>query len=161
MFLLDTNVVSELRKAARCDVRVAAWQAAQKPQVCFLSATTLLGIRLGIELARKKDRNKAKGLEVWLEGRVKRSFAGRILAVDEAVGEMCGRLHAERPRSFRNGLILATAAVHQLAVVTRNVKGFADGVVKVVNPCGIELRGTAPAVVSVDRLRRPVWPSLG
>lgn len=134
MFLLDTNVVSELRKAARCDVRVAAWQAAQKPEVCFLSAITLLEIRLGIELARKKDRNKAKGLEVWLERRVKRSFAGRILPVDETVGEMCGRLHAERPRSFRDGLILATAAVHQLAVVTRNVKDFADGGVRVINP---------------------------
>ena len=134
MFLLDTNVVSELRKAARCHVRVAAWQAAQKPEACFLGAITLLEIRLGIELARKKDRNMAKGLEAWLEGRVKRSFAGRILAVDEAVGDMCGRLHAERPRSFRDGLILATAAVHQLAVVTRNVKDFADGGVKVINP---------------------------
>ena len=134
MFLLDTNVVSELRKAARCDVRVAAWQVARKTEVCFLSAVTLLEIRLGIELARKKDWNKAKSLEVWLDGRVRRSFAGRILAVDEAVGEMCGRLHAERPRSFRDGLILATAAVHQLAVVTRNVKDFADGGVKVINP---------------------------
>jgi len=134
LFLLDTNVVSELRKAARCDVRVAAWQAAQKPEACFLSAITLLEIRLGIELARKKDRNKAKGLESWLEGRVRRSFTGRILAVDEAVGEMCGRMHAERSRSFRNGLILATAAVHRLAVVTRNAKDFADGGVKVINP---------------------------
>lgn len=134
MFLLDTNVVSELRKAARCDVRVAAWQEARKTEACFLSAITLLEIRLGIELARKKDWNKAKSLEVWLDGRVRRSFAGRILAVDEAVGEMCGRLHAERPRSFRDGLILATAAVHQLAVVTRNVKDFADGGVKVINP---------------------------
>jgi hypothetical protein len=134
LFLLDTNVVSELRKAARCDVRVAAWQAARKTEACFLSAITLLEIRLGIELARKKDWNKAKSLEVWLDGRVRRSFAGRILAVDEAVGEMCGRLHAERPRSFRDGLILATAAVHQLAVVTRNVKDFADGGVKVINP---------------------------
>lgn len=134
MFLLDTNVVSELRKASRCDVRVAAWQAAQKPEVCFLSAITLLEIRLGIELARRKDRRKAKGLEAWLEERVKQSFAGRILGVDEAVAEMCGRLHAERARPFRDGLILATAAVHQLAVVTRNVKDFADGGVKVINP---------------------------
>lgn len=134
MFLLDTNVVSELRKAARCDVRVAAWQAAQKPEVCFLSAITLLEIRLGIELARKKDRKKAAGLEAWYAGQVKPGFAGRILPVDEAVGEMCGRLHAERSRSFRDGLILATAAVHRLAVVTRNVNDFADGSVQVINP---------------------------
>jgi predicted nucleic acid-binding protein len=134
LFLLDTNVVSELRRGARCDVRVAAWQAAQKPEVCFLSAITLLEIRLGIELARKKDREKGEILEVWLEGRVKRSFAGRILPVDEAVGERCGRLHAERSRSFRDGLILATAAVHDLTVVTRNLKDFADGGVRVINP---------------------------
>ena len=134
MFLLDTNVVSELRRAARCDARVAAWQAAQKPEACFLSAITPLEIRLGIELARKRDRNKAKALEAWLEERVKRGFAGRILAVDELVGEMCGRLHAQRSRSFRDGLILATAAVHQLTVVTRNVKDFADGDVRVINP---------------------------
>jgi predicted nucleic acid-binding protein len=132
--LLDTNVVSELRKAARCDARVSAWQAAQKPGVCFLSAITLLEIRLGIELARRKDRNKATALEAWYVDRVKPGFAGRILVVDEAVGEMCGRLHAERPRSFRDGLILATAAVHQLAVVTRNAKDFANGSVKVINP---------------------------
>lgn len=112
MFLLDTNVVSELRRASRCDARVAAWQAGQKPDACFLSAITFLEIRLGIELARKKDRNKAKALEAWLEERVKRSFAGRIIAVDELIGEKCGHLRAERSRSFRDGLILATAAVH-------------------------------------------------
>lgn len=134
MFLLDTNVVSELRKASRCDVRVAAWQAAQKPEACFLSAITLLEIRLGIELARKKDRKKAEDLEVWFERRVKQGFAGRVLPVDGVVGEMCGCMHAERPRSFRDGLILATAAVHQFTVVTRNVKDFASGGVKVINP---------------------------
>ena len=134
MFLLDTNVVSELRKASRCDLRVAAWQAAQKPEACFLSAITLLEIRLGIELARKKDPNKAEDLEAWLEGRVKQGFDGRILPVDGAVGEMCGRMHADRPRSFRDGLILATAVVHQLTVVTRNVRDFADGGVNVFNP---------------------------
>ena len=127
-------MVSELRKASRCDSRVAAWQAGQNPDACFLSAITVLEIRLGIELARKKGRNKAKALEAWLEERVKRSFAGRILAVDELIGETCGRLHAERSRSFRDGLILATAAVHQLTVVTRNVKDFADGGVRVINP---------------------------
>lgn len=134
MFLLDTNVVSELRKAAQCDARVSKWQAAQKPEVCFLITITLLEIRLGIELARKNGRKKAAPLEAWYVDRVKPGFAGRILPVDEAVGEMCGRLHAESPRSFRDGLILATAAVHQLRVVTRNVKEFAGGGVGVINP---------------------------
>lgn len=136
MFLLDTNVVSELRKAARCNARVAAWQAAQNPEVCFLSAITLLEIRLGIELARARDGEKAHVLETWLEQRVKPGFVGRILAVDQTVAEACGRLHAERPRSFRDGLILATALVHELTVVTRHVKDFADSAVQVINPWG-------------------------
>lgn len=136
MFLLDTNVVSELRKASRCHTRVAAWQAAQERESCYISAITLLEIRLGIELARKKDRKKAESLEAWYQDRVKPGFAGRVLPVDEAVGEMCGRLHAEGPRSFRDGLILATAAVHQLTVVTRNVKDFRGGGVAVVDPWG-------------------------
>jgi len=134
LFLLDTNVVSELRKASRCDVRVAAWQAARKPERCFLSTITLLEIRLGIELARASDRKKANVLETWLEQRVQPGFVGRILAVDQTVAEACGRLPAERPRSFRDGLILATALVHELIVVTRNVKDFADGGVEVIDP---------------------------
>ncbi len=134
MFLLDTNVVSELRKASRCDARVAAWQAAQDRDACFISVITLLEIRLGIELARASDRKKAHVLETWLEQRVKPGFGGRILPVDQAVAEACGRMHAQRPRSFRDGLILATAAVHQLTVVTRNVKDFADDGVQMINP---------------------------
>jgi predicted nucleic acid-binding protein len=134
LFLLDTNVVSELRKAARCDARVAAWQDAQKPERCFLSAITLLEIRLGIELARASDRKKANVLETWLEQRVKPGFAGRILPVDQKVAEMCGRIHAVGPRSFRDGLILATAVVHELTVVTRNVKDFAGGGAEVIDP---------------------------
>lgn len=134
MFLLDTNVVSELRKASRCHPCVTAWQEKQKPGACFLSAVTLMEIRLGIELARRNDSDKARVLEGWLEQRVRPGFAGRILAIDEAVAEACGRLHAVRPRSFRDGLILATAAVHGLAVVTRNTADFTDGGVMVINP---------------------------
>ena len=134
MFLLDTNAVSELRKASRCHTRVAAWQAAQEREACFISTITLLEIRLGIELARKNDRKKASVLEAWFEERVKPGFAGRMLVVDDKVSELCGRLHAERPRSFRDGMILATAAVHRLTVVTRNVNDFVDGGVEVINP---------------------------
>jgi predicted nucleic acid-binding protein len=134
LFLLDTDVVSQLRKASRCDPRVAAWQAAQERDACFISTITLLEIRFGIELARKKDRKKAAALEAWYVDRVKPGFAGRVLAVDDAVAERCGRLHAARPRSFRDGMILATASVHRFTVVTRNVKDFADGGVAVIDP---------------------------
>jgi hypothetical protein len=134
LFLLDTNVVSELRKASRCHTRVAAWQAAQEREACYISTVTLLEIRLGIELARKNDCKKASVLEAWFAERVKPGFAGRMLVVDDKVSEMCGRLHAEHPRSFRDGMILATAAVHRLTVVTRNVNDFVNGGVEVINP---------------------------
>ena len=134
MFLLDTNVVSELRKASRCDPRVAAWQARQSAAACFLSAVTVMEIRLGIELARRNDAKKALVLEEWLEQRVKKAFDGRILPVDVPIAEKCALLHAERPRPFRDGLILATAAAHGLTVVTRNTKDFLGGAVPVVDP---------------------------
>jgi predicted nucleic acid-binding protein len=134
LFLLDTNVVSELRKASRCDPRVAAWQASQSAAACFLSAVTVMEIRLGIELARRNDARKALVLEEWLEQRVKKVFDGRILPVDTAIAEKCALLRAERPRAFRDGLILATAVAHGLTVVTRNTKDFAGAAVPVVDP---------------------------
>ena len=97
----------------------------------FLSTVTLLEIRPGIELARRSDEKKAEILEIWLEQRVKPGFAGRVLGVDDTVAERCGCLHAERPRFFRDGLILSTAAARELTVVTRHVKDFAD--------CGVEV----------------------
>lgn len=134
MFLLDTNVVSELRKASRCHPRVAEWQAAHDLEQCFLSVITIMEIRLGIELARRGDNRKAEVLDTWLERRVRPGFDGRVLPVDDAVAEACAQLHARRPRSFRDGLILATAAVHEMAVVTRNTKDFAGGGLRIINP---------------------------
>jgi predicted nucleic acid-binding protein len=134
LFLLDTNVVSELRKASQCHPSVAQWQAQQRPDDCFLSVVTLLEIRLGIELARKNDRAKAEIFERWLEKRMITGFSGRVFPVDGAIAEICGRLHAERPRSFRDGLILATAVAHRLTVVTLNTKDFEDSGVVVINP---------------------------
>ncbi len=130
MFLVDTNVVPELRKTSRCHPRAAAWQSEE----CFLSVVSLLEIRLGIELVRRMDPRQAGLLSEWLERRVKAGFAGRIVPVDEADAERCGLPHAERPRSFRDGVIPATAAVRGLAVVTRNTKDFAGGGVEVLNP---------------------------
>jgi len=134
LFLLDTNVVSELRKASRCDPRVAAWQAKQSVATCFLSAVTVMEIRLGVELARRNDARKALVLEEWLEQSVKKAFVGRILPIDVAIAEKCALLHAESPRPFRDGLILATAAARGLTVVTRNTKDFAGAAVPVVDP---------------------------
>ena len=133
-FLLDTNVVSELRRAKKCDPSVAAWQASQLVESCYLSVISLMEIRLGIELAKRRDAVGANVLARWYEGQVKIGFAGRILGVDESVAEECAALHAKRTRPFRDALILATAKVHRLTVVTRNEVDFVDEGTAVLNP---------------------------
>jgi len=134
MMLLDTNVVSELRKADRCDVRVAEWQASQAVDEQYLSVITLLELKLGIELEKARNPTFAENLETWYETRVKPAFHGRIHPVDAAVAETCARLHALCTRSYRDGLIAATARIHGLTVVTRNVADFQGTGVTVVNP---------------------------
>ena len=133
-FLLDTNVVSELRRAKKCDPSVAAWQAAQLVESCYLSVISLMEMRLGIELVKRRDAVGANALARWYEGQVKTGFAGRILGVDEFVAEECAALHAKRTRPFRDTLILATAKVHRLTVVTRNEIDFIDEGTLVLNP---------------------------
>ena len=133
-FLLDTNVVSELRRAKKCDPSVAAWQKSQLVESCYLSVISLMEIRLGIELARRRDAVGAKALARWYEGQVKTGFAGRILGVDGSVAEECAALHATRTRPFRDALILATARVHRLTVVTRNEVDFVDAGTPLLNP---------------------------
>jgi len=133
-FLLDTNVVSELRRAKKCDPSVAAWQAAQLVESCYLSVISLMEIKLGVELAKRRDAVGANALARWYEGQVKTGFAGRILGVDEFVAEECAALHAKQTRPFRDALILATAKVHRLTVVTRNEIDFIDEGTHVLNP---------------------------
>lgn len=133
-YLLDTNVISELRRADRCDARVAEWQSRAEPQSCYLSAISLMELRLGIELALRRDRKAGEALQAWYQNKVRPGFAGRILVVGDTVAESCAQLHAERPRSFRDSLILATALVHRLVLVTRNVDDFAHPTVPVINP---------------------------
>lgn len=137
-FLLDTNVVSELRRGAKCDARVAAWQTAQSPVACHLSVISLMEIRLGIELARRRDPKHGESLQNWYDKKVRSAFSKRILPVTPEIAEKCAVLHAERTRSFRDSLILATALVHNLTVVTRNTKDFADSAARILNPWATE-----------------------
>lgn len=132
-YLLDTNVVSELRRREKCDRFVQAWQKAHDPKSCGISVICLMELQLGIALAAKRDANKGEVLQAWYETRVKPGFAGRILPVTLAVAEACASLHASRPRAFRDSLIAATALVHGLEIVTRNVGDFADTGVAVVD----------------------------
>ncbi|MEI8297669.1 MAG: type II toxin-antitoxin system VapC family toxin, partial [Pseudomonadota bacterium] len=95
-FLIDTNVISEIRKGARCDQKVAAWYASIEDRDLYLSALTLGEIRRGIELARPRDPAKAEALQQWLNSVVS-AFGNRIIAVDLAAGDEWGRMSAMSP----------------------------------------------------------------
>ena len=136
MFLLDTNVVSELRKAAggRADPRVVAWAAAQAPETQYFSAIGVLELELGILLRERRDREQGRRLRAWLEGQVLPAFAQRVLPVDTAVARRCAALHVPDPRSERDALIAAIALVHRLTLVTRNLRDFNGTGVTLHNP---------------------------
>ena len=134
MFVLDTNVISGLRRPAKADPKLLAWSNATPVAQTFLSAITILEIELGTLLMERKDQAQAKILRSWIDAQILTRFAGRILAVDTAVAQCCARLHVPNPRAERDALIAATAVVHSMTVVTRNVADFAMPGVKVINP---------------------------
>lgn len=126
MFLLDSNVISEMRSKTRCDARVRAWEHGTPLVFCWISVIVLLEIRKGVELMRKRDTVFAKTLETWLEERVIPAFDGRILPVTRAVADRTGRIAALRTRGLADCVIAATALEHGLTLVTRNVADFED-----------------------------------
>ena len=126
MFLLDTNVVSELRKAksGKADPGVVAWASAVPAGSLFLSAITVLELETGVLLLERRDPQQGALVRTWLDNHVMPAFAGRILAVDTAVALHCAKLHVPDRCSERDALIAATALVHGMTVVTRNVGDF-------------------------------------
>jgi hypothetical protein len=132
-FLLDTNVLSELRKAARCDAKVRAWARRVSSSQLWISVLSLGEIRKGIESLRRKDPPQCAVLERWL-GMIELEFEDHILPVTEAVADEWGRMQARQPLGIVDSLIAATAQVHHLSVVTRNAKDFKAAGVPVVNP---------------------------
>ncbi|HEY0413512.1 MAG TPA: type II toxin-antitoxin system VapC family toxin [Allosphingosinicella sp.] len=134
MYLLDTNVVSELRRPERADPRVLGWAAALPEASAFLSVVSLFELELGILLVARRDPEQAGHLRRWLEARIMPDFAGRMLPVDAAVARRCAALHVPDPRAERDALIAATALVHGMTVVTRNVGDFEGTGVALVNP---------------------------
>jgi predicted nucleic acid-binding protein len=135
MYLLDTNVVSELRKIrlGKADSQVAAWADSVDAADLYLSVITVQELEIGILLAERRD--PTQGLfRAWLNKQVLPAFAGRILAVDMAVAQRSAQLHVPDPRPVRDGLIAATALVHGMTVVTRNVDDFEPTGVAVFNP---------------------------
>lgn len=132
-YLVDTNVVSELRKGRRCDPGVAAWFAETSARDIFLSALTVGEIRKGIENIRRRDEPTAAALEAWL-GELLATHADRILPVDAVIAEQWGRFNVPDPLPVLDSLLAATASVHGLTLVTRNVKDVERTGVECLNP---------------------------
>jgi len=136
MYLLDTNVISELRKAgsSRMDRNVRSWAKSVSASTLYLSAISILELEIGILLLERRDRSPGAVLRAWMDEHVLPTFQGRILAVDTPVALRGARLHVPSPLSDRDALIAATAMVHGMSVVTRNVSDFEPTGVAVVNP---------------------------
>ena len=132
-FLLDTNVISELRKGRRADVNVMSWVTPIDADDLFLSVLTLSEIRRGIERVARRDAAQARVLEAWLQ-RVLRQYGPRLMVVDAAVADTWGRVSATTSLPVVDGLLAATAIVHGLTVATRNVKDIRRTGVPVINP---------------------------
>lgn len=134
-YLLDTNVISELRKSsALINPSVRDWVTAKSPETLFISVITVMELEIGVGRVERRDREYGQRLRAWLEERVLTAFHGRVLAVDLEVARRAATMHVPDPGPERDMLIAATALVHALQVVTRNVKDFRVTHVEVVDP---------------------------
>jgi predicted nucleic acid-binding protein len=135
VYLLDTNVVSEMRRisAGHGNVQVAHWLGQVEDSALFLSAITVLELELGCLLMERRDKAQGEVLRRWLRGLLDR-YHDRIIAIDSAVATRAAALHVPSPRESHDALIAATALTHRYAVVTRNVGDFAVDRLEVINP---------------------------
>jgi len=134
MYILDTNVISELRKGKKAERSVRMWAQALPAANLYLSVVSVLELEIGILLVERRDRKQGAILRTWIDGHVLPSFSGRILAIDTVVAQRCALLHVPNPRSDRDALIAATALVHGMTVVTRNASDFQATGVGIINP---------------------------
>ncbi|HUR47405.1 MAG TPA: type II toxin-antitoxin system VapC family toxin [Candidatus Saccharimonadales bacterium] len=132
-FLLDTNVLSELRKQERCNPGVRKWFSSVRSEELFLSVLVLGEIRQGIERIRLRDPDQAKNLEKWLQ-LISTHFSESLIPLDEKIADQWGRLGARQPIPVLDGLLAATAIHHDLTLVTRDESGFHDTGAPVLNP---------------------------
>ena len=139
MYIVDTNVVSELRKVrlGKADSNVASWAENVNAPDLYLSAITIQELEIGVLLAERRDVVQGSLLRSWLNMHVLPTFAHRILPVDTAVAQRSAQLHVPNQRPIRDGLIAATALVHGMIVVTRNVSDFEPTGVTTLNPWNI------------------------
>jgi len=132
-YLLDTNVISELRKGERADSNVTAWFADIADEEIFLSVLTIGEIRRGIESVRRRDPDSAAALDRWL-ALLSEAHGDRILPVDRAIAEEWGRMNVPDPLPVVDGLLAATARVLDLTLVTRNVADVEGAGVELLDP---------------------------
>jgi predicted nucleic acid-binding protein len=136
MYLLDTNVVSELRKSAdgRINKGVQSWAEAIFPELMFISAITVLELEIGVLQIERRNKKQGAVLRRWLNQNVLPAFSDRVLPVDLAVAQRCASLHVPNPKSERDAMIAASAFESRMTIVTRNVSDFSQSGVKVFDP---------------------------
>ena len=136
MFILDTNVVSELRKArlGKAHPEVVAWADQVDAASLYLSAITVLELEAGVLQMERRDHRQGVALRAWLDDQVMTEFVDRVLPIDTAVARRCAQLHVPDPRAERDALIAATALVHGMTVVSRNTADFVSTGVALLNP---------------------------
>lgn len=134
MYILDTNVLSELRRPQRADANVRAWAAAQPAALFYISAVTVLEIELGVQRMERRDARQGAILRTWFEQNIMAPFADRIMTIDAAIARRCASLHVPDPQPERDALLAATALTHGMTVVTRDVSDFEAFGVAVLNP---------------------------
>lgn len=136
MYLLDTNVVSELRKqkSGKADEKVIAWAKSVPADSLYLSVITLVELEMGVLSIQRKDSKQGSLLRLWLDAQVIPAFSDRTISIDIPIAQCCASLHIPDPRSERDALIAATAIVNGMTVVTRNIPDFESTGVKVLNP---------------------------
>jgi len=143
MFVLDTNVVSELRRAAagKADEEVVSWASQIEPTLAYISAVTAMELEIGVQLVERRDPSSGMVLRRWLDNDVHGVFEGRILPVDVEVARVAAALHVPDPAPVSDALIAATALVHSMSVVTRDTGSFGRfSGLKVINPWVEDLR---------------------
>ncbi len=135
-FILDTNVVSELRKvqAGRADPNVATWASGIDAADMYLSAISVMELEIGVMRLENKDPHQGAIMRAWLDHHVMPEFSDRILSIDAVVAQRCARLHIPDPASDRDALIAATGLVHGLTIATRNIADFERTGVSLINP---------------------------
>ena len=136
MYLLDTNVVSELRRASsgKADANVVAWASKIPSSQLYISVVTILEIEMGVLGIERKDSKQGAMLRAWLENSVLPAFAERTLIFDTKVARCCAALHIPDKRSERDAMIAATGVIHNMTVVTRNIDDFVGAGVELLNP---------------------------